>query len=94
MTATLNITRDPVDQFVTVVVDCEHGTSTALAAESDAMPLSDEWLVLYALCDHVDNQDCHCTADLWRQYGQNWKRLGMPFPAWAFDTGADTERQS
>ena len=69
MSATLKIEHDERDDFVTVVVDCKHGTSTAMVAQSPAMRVSDDALVLMVLADHASNQTCHCTRHLWKRYG-------------------------
>jgi len=70
MAATLKIDHDTDDDFTTVVVDCKHGTSTAMVAQSPALRIPNETLVLAVLADHAANQTCRCTQHLWQRYGQ------------------------
>jgi len=88
MSATLKIDHDPIDNFVTVVFDCEHGTSTVACAQGDAVSMPYEMLTLWALADHCDNQPCDCTRSLWEKYGRNWKRLGLPMPPFFAEGGS------
>jgi hypothetical protein len=69
MSATLKIEHDEIDDFVTVIVDCKHGTSTAMVAHSPAMRVPDDVVVLVVLANHASNQTCKCTRHLWERYG-------------------------
>ncbi len=73
-TATLEITRYPDlgENGRLVVIDCEHGTTTAAIAEGEdtgAVRISDEVIARIAVARHFDTERYACTVGLPRRYG-------------------------